>query len=95
MTIAFSLKPQGEFSLLTFDLGKDPIEPGVLGKLDLPEIPHGPIVVSGRGPVWLFAYICHEVRSAPWVATHDPRLGGGVVVATTTPGVMVGDIVVV
>jgi CRISPR-associated Csx3 family protein len=53
-----------------------------------------PVVVSGRLPVWAFAALVHFFHPRPWVATFDPRLGGGVVVATHDPnGPSVGDVV--
>jgi CRISPR-associated Csx3 family protein len=53
-----------------------------------------PIVLSGRLPVWAFAALAHHFHPRPWVGTFDPRLGGGVVVATHDPnGPSVGDVV--
>jgi len=53
-----------------------------------------PVVVSGRLPVWAFAALVHLFHPRPWVATFDPRLGGGVVVMRHDPaGPSVGDVV--
>jgi len=44
------------------------------------DIPPGDgVVISGRGPVWLYAALVHHFHPAAWVATFDPRLAGGVV----------------
>lgn len=43
--------------------------------------PESGVILSGRGPVWLFGALAHNYHPCAWVATHDPRLGGGVVVA--------------
>jgi len=51
------------------------------------------IVISGRGPIWLFGTLIHEFHPAKWVACFDPRLGGGVVVQSHDPEVKVGDVV--
>jgi CRISPR-associated protein Csx3 len=52
------------------------------------------IVFSGRMPVWAFAALVHLFHPRPWVATFDPRLGGGVVVTCHDPnGPSVGDVV--
>ena len=40
-----------------------------------------PTIISGRLPVWAFAALVHLFHPRPWVATFDPRLGGGVVVS--------------
>jgi len=51
------------------------------------------IILSGRLPIWAMAAACHAAHPAAWVATFDPRLGGGVVVQAHTPDHQVGDIV--
>jgi len=51
------------------------------------------VIISGRLPVWAFAALVHHFHARPWVATFDPRLGGGVVVASHAPGVSIGNIV--
>jgi CRISPR-associated Csx3 family protein len=51
------------------------------------------IVLSGRMPIWAMAAACHAAHPAAWVATFDPRLGGGVVVQSHIPDHQVGDIV--
>ncbi len=38
------------------------------------------ILISGRGPVWLYGFLTHLAHPFKWVAIHDPRLGGAVVV---------------
>ena len=51
------------------------------------------IILSGRLPVWAYGALVHYFHPRPWVATFDPRLGGGVVVATHVACVAVGDVV--
>jgi CRISPR-associated Csx3 family protein len=51
------------------------------------------VIISGRLPVWAFSALIHYFHPRPWVATFDPRLGGGVVVATHTRDVSVGEII--
>lgn len=51
------------------------------------------VVISGRLPVWAFAALAHALHARPWVATFDPRLGGGVVVASHDPARRVGEVV--
>jgi len=46
-----------------------------------PEIGEEIVVLSGRMPVWVFATATHVLHPTKGVATFDPRLGGGVVVA--------------
>ena len=50
------------------------------------------VVLSGRLPVWVYAALTHHFHPRPFVATFDPRLGGGVVVASHTANIRVGDV---
>jgi len=57
------------------------------------------VVIEGKAPTWLYAYLVHACHVAAWVATFDPRLGkemahsgGGVVVATHSQQVEVGQV---
>ena len=42
------------------------------------------VVISGRGPVWLFGALLHQLHVTRWSATFDPRQGA-VVVASHHP----------
>ena len=68
------------------------IEGGVLRPEELPGIdeearhlynqldPARPVLISGRGPLWLYALLVHNLHMAPVLATWDPRQRLGVVV---------------
>lgn len=49
------------------------------------------IVLEGRGPIWLYAYLVHECHPAAWVGCYDPRLGA-VVVATHTHEISISQV---
>jgi CRISPR-associated protein Csx3 len=51
------------------------------------------LILSGRGPIWLFCAFAHELHPAQWVACHDPRLGGAVVVQSHVRDVEVGQLI--
>ena len=51
------------------------------------------VILSGRMPVWAFAALTHHFHPRPFVATFDPRLTGGVVVASHTEDLNVGDVI--
>jgi CRISPR-associated protein Csx3 len=77
------------------------IAPADLKNLTLPSdiIWSQGVIIEGKAPTWLYAYLVHACHIAAWVATFDPRLGqnvahagGGVVVATHSQQVAVGDI---
>ena len=90
----FNIEDRAEFQILTFNLS-GPLSPADLKNINLPnDINYQKgIIISGRGPIWLHATLAHILHPARWVATHDPRLGGGVVVQSHDPKIEVGDIV--
>lgn len=77
------------------------IEPADLKTLFLPEnmVWSQGVVIEGKAPIWLYAYLVHACHPAAWVACFDPRLGeakpqsgGAIVVATHTRQVVVGQV---
>jgi len=81
-----------EFSVLEFKLG-GAISPSTLKGLTVPRMdPRSGVAISGRGPVWLFSYLVHELHPYPWIGVYDPRLGV-VIVASHHPKVMPGDVI--
>lgn len=73
------------YQILSFK-GPDVLSPADLVGLNLPaglDNKRG-IAISGRGPVWLYAYLVHLCHPFVWVATHDPRLGYVVVESHAT-----------
>lgn len=71
------------------------IEPQDLATLTLPPgiDATGGVVITGRAPIWLYAYLVHELHPTAWVACYDPRLGGGVVVATHSRLARIGQVI--
>ena len=53
--------------------------------------PRKGVLISGRAPVWLYAYLVHECHPTLWVACFDPRLGA-VVTSTHSHEVQVGQV---
>lgn len=50
------------------------------------------VVISGRAPVWLYAYLTNILYPTAWVGCYDPRLGT-IVVATNSRYVRTGQII--
>lgn len=72
-----------EATILNFEIEGGICEPSDLATLELPEVEGSlGLVISGRGPVWLYAALAHHYHVTAWVATFDPRVGGAVVVST-------------
>ena len=78
----FDVRDCGDYVVVEFTLD-GPITPDVLSSVEPPSIPAGKgVVLSGRGPVWLYVYMAtYYISSVPFLATHDPRLGHVVVCA--------------
>ena len=70
------------------------ITPAELSGLALPAgiDPRKGVLISGRAPVWLYAYLVHECHPTLWVACFDPRLGA-VVTSTHSRDVQVGQVI--
>lgn len=85
------------YQILSIDLTSPDrlIEPRDLANLPLPAgiDTTGGVVITGRAPIWLYAHLVHELHPTAWVACYDPRLGGGVVVATHSRQTTVGQVV--
>lgn len=50
------------------------------------------VMLSGRLPMWMVAALTHQYHPALAIATYDPRLGGGVVVASHTRQFQIGEV---
>ena len=70
------------------------ITPQELSGLALPAgiNPRQGVLISGRAPVWLYAYLVHECHPTLWVACFDPRLGA-VVTSTHSSEIQVGQVI--
>jgi CRISPR-associated protein Csx3 len=82
------------YTLISFDISGGVISPADLANLNPPAVDgRKGVVLSGRGPVWLFAALCHHYHPTAWVGCFDPRLGGAVVVQTHCLGIAVGQVI--
>lgn len=70
------------------------IVPSELSGLELPAgiDARSGVVISGRAPIWFYAYLVHELHPTAWVACYDPRLGA-VVVATHSRQAQIGQVI--
>lgn len=72
-----------KITVIEFTLPPEGIEPASIRDIVLDRTDTPTVIVSGRGPIWLYVRLCAYVLTknhALRVATHDPRLGGAVVV---------------
>ena len=63
-------------TLLTFEIEGGITDPKEVFSTPLPDVPQNMgVILSGRGPIWLYARLLHHFHPARWVAIHDPRIG--------------------
>jgi CRISPR-associated protein Csx3 len=80
-----------EFTIISFTLSEN-IEPSILREITPPKInSRKGLIISGRGPIWLYGFLIHYYHSTPFIAVYDPRLGA-VVIETHVPSIKVGDV---
>jgi len=96
MGIEFKKHEKKDFTLIEFELD-GAVTPEIFSEVSkkLKELNirySGGIVISGRGPIWLYGYILHFFHPAKWLGVFDPRLGG-VIVQSHTPEVKEGEII--
>jgi len=93
--IKLNVEQKEGFSVVSIDLGESGVcSPEDLKSIQIPDLSGKQgIILNGRAPVWVFAFLVHHFHQFQWVATNDPRLGGGVVIESHLKGVSVGDIV--
>jgi CRISPR-associated protein Csx3 len=90
--IIFNVKEEDEYSILSFEID-GVISPGDLIILTPPKV-NGTkgVILSGRGPIWLYCFLTHFYHPTKFIATHDPRLGGAVIVETHSTAYVIGSV---
>ncbi len=94
--ISFTYTDFSEYTLIEFITNT--LAPAELQTISPPDavklnFAHKGIVLSGKGPVWLYGFLVHFYHPAKWIAVFDPRLQGAVVVQSHAPEKNTGDIV--
>lgn len=95
--INFNLKIQDQYAVVSFSL-EEAVTPDLLQHLLAPDMvkenfSHKGVILSGRGPVWLYCFLTHFYHPTKFVATYDPRLQGAVVVESHGSDYKVGDVI--
>ena len=93
----FKISKADKYAIISFDLS-EAMTPGQLKTISPPDMigenfAHKGVILSGRGPVWLYCYLSHFYHPTAYVATYDPRLQGAVVVQSHTSEYKPGDII--
>ena len=82
--VLWDISPFENFTFCHFSvaLPSGLLEPHSLKRTSLPEgldMSKG-LILSGRGPIWLYGYLVHLSHTFAWVGLYDPRLKGAVVI---------------
>ncbi|MEM3974484.1 MAG: CRISPR-associated ring nuclease Crn3/Csx3 [Thermofilum sp.] len=92
MKVSFKVIQREEYTVVHFDL-EGVLEPRDLQSVKPPAVNLAKgVVLSGRGPIWLYGFLVHHYHPAKFVAVYDPRIGA-VVVETHTPEREVGEVI--
>lgn len=90
--IKFYLKEENEFTLVSFEM-TNVLEPEDLLSIKPPAVNGAKgVILSGRGPIWLYCFLTHFYHPTKFVATYDPRLEGAVIVERHAPEYNVGSV---
>lgn len=80
--IKFDVKESDEYTIVSFEI-EGVLSPEDLAALTPPKINGSKgVILSGRGPIWLYCFLTHFYHPTKFIATYDPRLGGAVIVET-------------
>ena len=83
MNIDWKIDEKDGFTVLEFKIGGDGIlEPATLKELIPPEnlkMSKG-LILSGRGPVWLYAFLVHWAHPFAWVGIFDAHLSKAIII---------------
>mgnify|MGYP000595483422 CR=1 FL=1 len=91
--IEFRVIEKEKFTLVHFEL-KENLTPDFLQKLKPPKVDgRKGVILSGRGPIWLYCYLSHYYHPTRFIATFDPRFGGAVIVESHSQDYKVGEVV--
>lgn len=82
------------YQILDIKISEDGvIEPALLKSVKLPQELRTDlgVIINGKAPIWLYAFLVHELHPFAWVATFDPRIGAIIVENHVANGKSVGD----
>ena len=97
IAISFKIKKYKDFVVLEFELKKN-LTPEDLKEIKPPDPAKNKfsskgVILSGRGPIWLYGYLIHFYHPTKFVAVYDPRLNSAVVVESHTTEIKIGNLI--
>jgi len=92
--IKFRVMGEKDYTIVHFELGNNTITPEILKKLKPPKVDGAKgVILSGRGPIWLYCYLTHYYHPTKFIATFDPRIGGAIIVESHSQNYRVGKVI--
>ncbi|MEM4368186.1 MAG: CRISPR-associated ring nuclease Crn3/Csx3 [Candidatus Anstonellales archaeon] len=97
MCIEFKIKENENFVILEFELKRE-LEPKDLNNISPPDpiknkFSSKGVVLSGRGPVWLYGFLVHYYHPTRFIGVYEPRLNSAVVIESHCVEYKVGDVI--
>ncbi len=90
--IKLEITEKDNYTILYFKLEGN-LDPSILKEISPPKINlRRGLIISGRGPIWLYAYLVHHYHPTPFIAIYDPRIGA-VVIQSHVKSINVGDVI--
>jgi CRISPR-associated protein Csx3 len=98
MSLILNTHHESDYTIISWSSINEVFETQELRQLSPPNpiaenFAHKGVILSGRGPVWLYCFLTHFYHTTKFVATYDPRLQGAVVVESHGSEYKVGDII--
>jgi len=91
--IKFRVMEAEDYTIVHFEL-ESSITPSILQEVEPPKVDGTKgVILSGRGPIWLYCYLSHYYHPTRFIATFDPRFGGAVIIESHSQDYKVGEVV--
>jgi len=96
--ISFEVKKiKNEITIVQFELKRE-LEPSDLKNIRPPDpVKNGfsinTVVLSGKGPIWLYGFLVHYYHPVRAIAVFDPRFNGAVIVESHVKDVEIGSLI--
>ncbi|HOJ16537.1 MAG TPA: CRISPR-associated ring nuclease Crn3/Csx3 [Caldisericia bacterium] len=95
--LEYKINHSEKIILLEFELTKN-LEPQDLASIKLPDpvkekFASKLLILSGRGPIWLYGFMIHHFHPCKAIAIYDPRLDCAVIVETHSIEHRIGEVV--
>jgi len=88
----FKVVEKENYTIVHFELESN-ITPEILKKLEPPKVNSTKgVILSGRGPIWLYCFLVHHYHPTKFIATFDPRIGA-VIVESHSQEYKVGEVI--